>query len=169
MKQHKLYAAIFSACLIAVAGLAIAEDHSSASKPAAPEPTVNCEALRVSFQKWTAAYASRDLAGTMAIFADDLIFSFQGSPDASRSDLEKGYRASFSHPETSGEWVPHFEEVQCSGNLGFIRSTWRLEVKGGGKTEVKEENRSIDIFRRLATGEWRIFRSLNYPLDRQKR
>jgi hypothetical protein len=76
-----------------------------------------CEALRSAFEKWVAAYANRDLAGTMSIFADDLNFSFQGAPDAKKVDLEKSYRDEFAHPEQSRRWIPKFEEFQCSGIL----------------------------------------------------
>ena len=104
----------------------------------------------------------------MSIFADDVIFSFQGSPDSNKPDLEKSYREEFAHPEESRIWLPKFEEFECSGDLGFIRSTWKLEVKTpDGKVEVKAENRSIDILRRSPDGEWKIFRSLNYPLTRK--
>jgi len=122
-------------------------------------------ALRSTFKRWIDAYARRDLPGTMSIFADDVIFSFQGSPDGKKADLEKSYREEFAHPEVSRAWVPQFEEFECSGNLGFARSTWKLEVKTpDGKGEVKAQNRSIDILRRSTDGEWKIFRSLNYPL-----
>ena len=128
-----------------------------------------CEALRATFEKWIAAYANHDLAGTMSIFADDLNFSFQGSPDAKKGDLEKIYREEFAKP-AQAKWVPKFEEFECSGNIGFVRSTWRLEVKGAdGKIDIKAENRSIDILRRTVNGEWRIFRSLNYPVVAPKR
>lgn len=130
------------------------------SAPAATE----CEGLRATFEKWVAAYANRDLAGVMSILADDLNFSFQGSADAKKADLEKSYREEFSKP-AQAKWVPKFEEFECSGDLGFVRSTWRLEVTGAdGKIEVKAENRSVDILRRTANGEWKIFRSLNYPI-----
>ena len=76
-----------------------------------------CEALRSAFEKWVAAYANRDLAGTMSIFADDVNFSFQGAADAKKADLEKSYRDEFAHPEQSRKWIPKFEEFQCSGNL----------------------------------------------------
>jgi uncharacterized protein (TIGR02246 family) len=127
------------------------------------------EALRSTFERWIAAYSKRDLAGTIAIFADDVVFSFQGSPDGKKGDLEKSYREEFAHPEEPRVWVPQFEEFDCSGNLGFVRSTWRLEViTPEGKVEVKARNRSIDILRRSADGSWRIFRSLNYPLIPKK-
>src|SRR2546425_1595224 len=103
-----------------------------------------CEPLRSAFEKWVAAYANRDLAGTMSIFADDINMSFQGAPDAKKPDLEKSYRDEFAHPEQSRRWIPKFEEFQCSGNLGFVRSTWRLEVKSAdGTAQIKrsEERR----------------------------
>jgi uncharacterized protein (TIGR02246 family) len=129
-----------------------------------------CEALRSAFEKWVAAYATRDLAGTMAIFADDVNFSFQGVPDAKKADLEKSYRGEFAHPEQSQRWIPKFEEFQCSGNLGFVRSTWQLELtKADGKTEVKAENRSVDILRLSEDGTWKIFRSFNYPVVAPKK
>src|SRR5437762_3453831 len=57
----------------------------------------------------------------------DVNFSFQGAPDAKKADLEKSYRDEFAHPEQSRRWIPKFEEFECSGNLGLVRSTWRLE------------------------------------------
>src|SRR5262249_13643730 len=129
----------------------------------------DCDALRSVFEKWVAAYASHDLAGTMEIFADNVNFSFQGSPDAKKADLEKGYRAEFAKP-AQAKWVPKFEEFYCSGNLGFVRSTWRLEVTNAdGKAEIKSENRSVDILRRSDDGSWKIFRSLNYPASVSKK
>ena len=124
-----------------------------------------CEALRSAFEKWVAAYANRDLTGTMSIFADDVNFSFQGAPDTKKADLEKSYRDEFAHSEQSRRWIPKFEEFQCSGKLGFVRSTWQLEVTNAdGKTEIKAENRSVDILRLSEDGTWKIFRSLIIPL-----
>jgi uncharacterized protein (TIGR02246 family) len=129
-----------------------------------------CEALRSVFEKWVAAYANRDLPGTMSIFADDVNFSFQGAPDAKKADLEKSYRDEFAHPEQSRRWIPKFEEFQCSGKLGFVRSTWRLELTGpDGKMEIKAENRSVDILRLSEDGSWKILRSLNYPVVAPKK
>src|SRR5438094_1119472 len=135
-----------------------------------PLRAAECEAVRSAFEKWVAAYANRDLAGTMSIFADDVNFSFQGAPDTKKADLEKSYRDEFAHPEQSRKWVPKFEEFQCSGNLGFVRSTWRLEATSAdGKVEIKAENRSVDILRLSEDGTWKIFRSLNYPVVAPKK
>ena len=129
-----------------------------------------CDALRSAFEKWVTAYTTRDLVGTTAIFADDVNFSFQGAPDAKKADLEESYRDEFAHPEQSRRWIPKFEEFQCSGKLGFVRSTWRLEVTSAdGKIEIKAENRSVDILRLSEDETWKIFRSLNYPVVAPKK
>src|SRR5207249_10988463 len=128
-----------------------------------------CEALQSVFEKWVSAYANHDLAGTMSIFADDVNFSFQGAPDAKKADLEKSYRDEFAHPEQSRRWIPKFEEFECSGNLGFVRSTWRLEARSSdGKAEIKAENRSVDILRLWRAEPGKYFGPSIIPLLRRK-
>lgn len=125
----------------------------------------DCDVLKATFEKWIAAYDKHDLAGTMEIFADDVNFSFQGAPDAKRTDLERDYRTDFAKADQKARWIPKFEEFECSGTLGFVRSTWQLEITTpDGKKEIKAENRSIDVLRLTDDGSWKIFRSLNYPV-----
>src|SRR6266516_429694 len=90
---------------------------------ASPLRAAECEAVRSAFEKWMAAYANRDLAGTMSIFADDVNCSFQGAPDAKKADQETSYRDEVAHPEQSRNWVPHFDDSQRSGNHGSVPST----------------------------------------------
>jgi uncharacterized protein (TIGR02246 family) len=139
-----------------------AQQRSASTEPAP------CESeLKEQFIQWAAAYKARNLSGTMSIFADDVIFSFQGSPDQGRAELEAGYRRSFSHTDSSQEWVPHFEEFACAGDLGFVRSTWELVAADKqGASQQLARNRGVDIFRRGSDGRWRIIRSLNYPAAR---
>jgi uncharacterized protein (TIGR02246 family) len=133
--------------------------------PQAMCPAADRKQLQSTFEQWVKAYKAHDLAGTMAIFADDLVFSFQNAPDQTRAQMEKAYRAEFAKPGGSSEWVPMFEEFECSGDLAFVRSTWELrEARPDGSTAVDARNRSVDILRRSPAGKWRIFRSLNYPV-----
>lgn len=129
-------------------------------------PSADLAALKQQWSAWVAAYTARDLKATMDIFAEDVIFSFQGGPDQHYAELESGYKADFAQGKTPREWVPQFEEFECSGNLAFVRSTWILRQTGpSGKTEDLTKNRGIDLFRRSKDGKWKIFRSLNYPVD----
>src|SRR5712691_4419430 len=148
-------------------GVAIAQK-SSAQEPHHAEmcPAADLAAIQRQWSEWTAAYAARNLEKTMEIFDRDVIFSFQGSRDQNFSDLEQGYKDEFSKPDNKLVWVPQFEEFECSGNLGFVRSTWVLRQSNaaGGFKEL-EKNRGVDLFRRDPGSKWKIFRSLNYHLQ----
>src|SRR5215471_17597439 len=140
--------------LILLAGSELfAQTSSPAKKPQSMCPSADLAALKQQWSGWVAAYAARDLKATMDIFAEDVIFSFQGSPDQHYVELEAGYKADFARGKTQREWAPQFEESECSGNLAFVRSTWVLrQTDASGKTEDLAKNRSIDLFRRARDG-----------------
>ena len=111
-------------------------------------------ALQKTFSDWLAAYAARDLKGTLSIFADDVIFSFQGSPDQDRSALERGFVQAFAQATAGEQWMPDAEEIECSGDLAFVRSVWILQRSDstGRGLEISQKNRSIDVLKRSADG-----------------
>jgi ketosteroid isomerase-like protein len=132
-----------------------------------PRPTATTEgpvidaAIRAEFARWQAAYKNRDLAGTMAIFDPAVRFAFQGSPDADYDALRRSYVSDFGAPAAS-EWVATIDEVLGSGDLAVEFSSWKLLDRSG---VVQAHNRSMDLFRRNAAGQWRIIRSLNDPVS----
>ena len=91
----------------------------SAIITASPLRAAECEALRSAFEKWVAAYANRDLAGTMSIFAADVNMSFQGAPDAKKADLEKVIATS-SH--TRSNRVDGSQNLKSSSVPGILAS-----------------------------------------------
>ena len=123
--------------------------------------------MRAEFARWTAAYKNHDLPGTMQIFAPEVRFAFQGGPDTGYAELERGYAAEFKAPATA-EWVGTIDEVQCSGDLAAEFSTWKLVAHQNGTDRILAHNRGMDLLRRNAQGQWRIVRSLNYPLQPPK-
>jgi ketosteroid isomerase-like protein len=143
--------------MVPIAILAVAA--SAAHCPRATEQDV-----RARFELWNRAYAARDLRGTMAIFARDVRFQFQGAPDADWAALEKSYRQEFASPSRI-RWVPEWEQVVLSGGVAASFSRWRAIAKGkDGKDEVRADNRGVDILTRGPDCHWRIVRSLNYPV-----
>ena len=110
------------------------------------------------FEHWLHAYADGDLPGIMAIFAPDVIFEFQGGPDASFADLRRDYETDLKSRAPGTRWVPRVEEVHAEGRMAFVRSVWELRVGD----RVTQRNRSMDVFVRQDS-DWRILRSINYP------
>ena len=117
--------------------------------------------VRAEFERWLAAYRARDLEGVMAIFAPEVRFEFQGSPDLDWAALRRNYAAEFAATAQS-EWRPQWDEVLIAGDLAIAFASWREHVGGGG--EPRAENRAVDILRRGEGCRWRIVRSSNYPL-----
>lgn len=120
--------------------------------------TVQAAQVWDTFERWLAAYEAGDLDGIMAIFEPDVIFEFQGGPDASADMLRRDYVADLKSRAPGTRWVPRVEEVHADGDMAFVRSVWELRV--GDK--VAQRNRSMDVFQRR-DGRWRILRSINYP------
>ena len=124
-------------------------------------PPADAAGVRATFDAWLVAYRARDLAGTMAIFAPDVRFAFQGSPDLDWTALRRNYQAEFA-ATASSEWRPRWDEVIVTGDMAVAFASWREHV--GGSETVRAENRAADVLRRGEGCRWRIVRSLNYPL-----
>ena len=133
----------------------------AAAAGAAQCPPASEAQVREAFSAWLTAYRARDLDGTMAIFDPKVRFQFQGSPDASWAGLRDGYRKEFAATADS-EWRPVWDEVIISGDLATAFASWSEHV--GGAAEPRAVNRAVDVLRRGEDCQWRIVRSLNYPV-----
>ena len=141
----------------AVVALQSAPTAHAADVPSSGDTAAAAEVWKT-FDHWLAAYESGDLPGIMAIFAPDVVFEFQGSPDESFADLQRDYTADLESRAPGTRWVPRVEEVHADGNTALVRAMWELHV--GDK--VTQRNRSMDVFQRR-DGRWTILRSINYP------
>lgn len=152
MPKRLLATAALSAALLAPLATARAAD--------APLTGDTTEAAQVweTFEHWLKAYETGDLDGIMAIFDPDVVFEFQGGPDATADMLRRDYVADLKSRAPGTRWVPRVEEVHAEGSLAFVRSVWELHVVD----KVTQRNRSMDVFQRR-DGHWRILRSVNYP------
>lgn len=136
----------------------------SSSLAAARFPSATEAQVRHEFKKWVKAYDGHDLAGTMAIFARDVRFEFQGSAEKGWKELEQSYIRSFARPGQS-TWVPTWDQMLVSGNLATVFSTWRgVVTPPNGKPEVRAENRGVDVLERGKDCRWRIVHSLSFPM-----
>lgn len=119
--------------------------------------------VRAEFARWASAYRNCDLEETMRIFARQVRFQFEGSPDLGFEQLRATY--SIACGGRSGvSWRPRWEGVIVSGDMAAAFSTWTaVKVDEGGAPQVIRTNRSVDILRRNRRCGWKIVRSLSYP------
>lgn len=151
MRTRLLAAATLSAALLAPLAPARAADAPLTGDTAAAAQ------VWATFERWMKAYEAGDLEGIMAIFDRDVIFEFQGGPDANADMLRRDYADDLKSRAAGTRWVPRVEEVHADGNTAFVRAMWELHV--GDK--VTQRNRSMDVFQRR-DGHWNILRSMNY-------
>lgn len=158
--RSRLVAALVLAVLVFSSSMTSA---AADTVPLAGDQT-RAAAVWATFGKWLKAYSDGDLAGCMAIFDRDVDFAFQGGRDQTYADLEASYIADFKTRTPGTVWVPDIAEVYADDHLAFVRSVWELHVnQPDGSVKTTARNRSIDIFHQAEDGNWRIFRSLNYP------
>jgi ketosteroid isomerase-like protein len=136
----------------------------SSSAAAGHCPPASEAQVRGTFERWVRAYEAHDLGGTMSIFDPEVRFEFQGAPDAGWAELKQSYAQDFAHAG-GATWTPRWDQLLVSGDVAAAFSLWTGAVrKADGSTEVRAENRSVDVLRRGADCHWRIVRSLTYPL-----
>ena len=146
--------------LLAIAAVVAALHASPAHAGEVPLSGDAAEATQVwnTFEHWLRAYETGDLDGILAIFDDDVVFEFQGSPDEGLADLRRDYTADLKSRAPGTRWVPRVEEVHAEGSMAIVRSVWELHVGD----RITQRNRSMDVFHRQG-GQWHILRSINYP------
>jgi uncharacterized protein (TIGR02246 family) len=128
--------------------------------PAATEAEV-----QQAFTTWTEAYSAKNLEGVMAIFDRNVVFEFQGAPNASYDELEAAFRADFERLDPgNSQWVAEPDSIMLSGEMANVISTWRQQVTTETGIQTRQTNRAIDVLTRGGDCRWRIARSLNYPL-----
>ena len=105
----------------------------------------------------------RRLAATMAIFASEVQFEFQGAPDQDWKGLRDNYERGFAKPGRS-RWIPQWDQIIVSDSVAAAFSTWKgIVSKPDGTDEVRAENRGVDVLKRGENCRWQIVRSLTYP------
>jgi ketosteroid isomerase-like protein len=115
------------------------------------------------FSTWVAGYEARDIAKLMSVFSKDYRYSFQGEPDQGYDAMAASYADDFKSQER-WRWSQTVESVDVDGKLAVAISRWTAFSKNAGSAteSIALKLRSVDLLR-LDQGEWKIFRTVNYP------
>lgn len=107
---------------------------------------------------WTAAFAARDTAKSLAALAPDAAFFAPNAPLATgASQIEPVLKAFFALP--GFKLIRDIRHAQVSGDLAFTDGDYRITVTPGDRS-ITEEGKYLTIWTRDATGHWLVLRDI---------
>jgi uncharacterized protein (TIGR02246 family) len=122
-------------------------------------------AIRSALTQWMADFNAGDAEKVCDLFARDVIAQYRGQPERGYDALCDLLKRSLRDRSKSYTYSLAIKEILVEGDLGVVRLTWTLQVRGkdaGNETTSVEPG--IDIFRRQAGGSWKISRYLAYEM-----
>jgi uncharacterized protein (TIGR02246 family) len=118
-------------------------------------------AIRAALTQWMADFNAGRAEKVCDLFARDLVAQYRGQPERGWDALCDLLKRSLADRGKTYSYALAIHEILVEGDLGVVRLTWTLTVRGkdGEATSVEP---GIDIFRRQADGSWKISRYLAY-------
>jgi ketosteroid isomerase-like protein len=114
-------------------------------------------ALEKTDEQWSAAAGRKDVAATLAYYADDAVML---PPNATiitdRDALRQAWTAILGPNTTSISWKASKTEVAKSGELGYLYGTYEDSVqdpKSG--PPVRDVGKIVEIWKKQADGQWK--------------
>jgi uncharacterized protein (TIGR02246 family) len=124
----------------------------------APTPDADTLAIRALLERSADANNAGDIAGWVALFADDAVYMPDNSPPiTTRNDLERVAVSGFGRYRNNIRIEP--VEIVLLGDWAFAQAhvTGNAVPRGSGNPVVVDR-KEIVLFRRQADGNWRIAR-----------
>jgi steroid delta-isomerase len=123
--------------------------------------------IRARLQNWADAFNGRDAEAACELFADDVLSTVRGAPDAGKAAICDRLRQALARSDAVLSYTPDIEEVLVAGDLAAVRLTWTLKIARNGTVAVSQE-RGMDLFRRDPDGAWRIFRFIAFSTEKDE-
>ena len=116
----------------------------------------NLQAMRTAAASYAAAWLTNDAETVMATFVDEPVLSPSQLPYLEGQDAARAFWFPPDSPPTRvTEFTMDELEASGSGNLGYVRGTFRLAFEYAGSS-YENHGKYVTILRKLADGEWRI-------------
>ena len=119
--------------------------------------------IRELVARWHEASRAGDVDAVLALMTDDACFLVAGRPGPmDRATFEALSRPAPGQPAPAFESEQEIHEIECSGDLAFLRSTVTVRLTPPGATAaVLRSGPVLSVFRRGADGRWRLARDAN--------
>ena len=127
-------------------GTAVAQDLNDA----------DLNAMRAAAESYADAWLTSDADTVMATFVDEPVLSPSQLPYLEGQDAARAFWFPADSPPTKvSEFTMTEIEASGSGNLGYVRGTFRLAFEYDG-SDYENHGKYVTILRKSQDGEWRI-------------
>lgn len=119
------------------------------------------KAIRQLVQDWHNGWQDSDIESILSLFTDEPVLLPQGWPPVSgREAIHSLYQSFFEAFTVKGEC--HIEEVEVSGDLGYIWVNYTLTATPKAEGEpINEDSKTVFIVRRQPDNTWNISRLID--------
>jgi uncharacterized protein (TIGR02246 family) len=115
------------------------------------------QAIRDLHAAWIAAINAGDLAGLLALMADDAVFLGPGQPPIGRDGFPSGF--STAHREARVNCRSELEDVVVVGEVAYTRARDSLSVRPrAGGDEMQLAGHRLTVYRKQPDGRWLLAR-----------
>lgn len=116
------------------------------------------KAIREIVQAWHDGWQASDIESILSLFTDDPILLPPGqSPVFGREAIRSLYQTFFDAYTVKGEC--HVEEIEVSGDLGYVWVNYALTASPKGEGEpIHDNSKSLFLVRRQKDRNWKIAR-----------
>jgi len=125
--------------------------------PSADNRAADVAGLQSTDERWSASAGRKDVAATVAFYADDAVMLPPNAPIiAGQKSIRQAWADMLGPNTTSISWKASKVEVAKSGELGYIYGTYQDSVqdpKGG--PPVRDTGKLVEIWKRQPDGEWK--------------
>jgi len=135
----------------------------SACQPTVEQTEADVAAIQTLVQTWSAAAEAGDVAGILALYADDIVQMPPDKPaNRGKQAIEEYYRPGFELFSVEATWpVEGTEEVIVADGWAFHASEYILRFipKADGET-IEERGKIIEICQQQPDGSWKFAREI---------
>lgn len=115
--------------------------------------------IRTRLEQWTDDFNAGRSQAVCDLFSKEAISNYRGQPERGYAEICQLLQDSLADPARDYRYKLDIREIIVEGDLAVVRLTWTLFITPLNVTSVEP---CMDIFRREADGQWRIFRYLAY-------
>jgi ketosteroid isomerase-like protein len=127
------------------------------SKGSSPESHAADEAaVRAADIAWSATAEKRDLDALVSFYGDDVVVLLPNAPAVVGKSAARDLNRAMLAATLAVKWQPVKVEVAASGDIGYVRGTYDLTIKGPSGAPVNDKGKYVEVWRKQADGAWKV-------------